>query len=122
MHSKGKSVCVFPLIKISSLRGAFVCLENDHMYSTDNEGPKHCVDYSTDNEGPKHCVDYSTDNKGPKNCVDFSPLQRYTASCIVCHVCSQPFWKPRISVSIACAFSRICACVALRALHFSAFI
>ena len=89
-------VCVLPLIKISSLRGACVHPEYDHMYSTDN--------------------------KGQKNCVDFSPLQRYTASCIVCHVCSQPFWKPRMSVSIARAFLRICARVAPRALHFSAFI
>ena len=76
-------MCVFPLMKISSLRGAFVRPENNHMYSTEN--------------------------KGPKKCVDFSPLQRYTASCIVCHVCSRPFWKPCMSVSIVCAFSRICA-------------
>ena len=62
--------------------GVSVCPENDIMYSMGNEGQKICVDFS-----------------------ETAPLPRYTASCIVCHVCSRPFWKPHVSVTIARAFS-----------------
>ena len=75
---------------------------------------------------PKNGITYSTGNEGQNICVNFSEtasLQRYTASCIVCHVCSRPFWKLRkrtISVSIVRGFSRIRARMAPRVLHFSA--
>ena len=85
-----------------------------------------CVSINRDlTSGASVRPEYSTGNEGQSICVDFSetaPLQRYTASCIVCHVCSRPFWKPHVSISIAYAFSSIRACVAPRVLHFSAFI
>ena len=69
-------------------------------------------------------ITYSKGNEGQKFCVNFpvtTLLQRYTTSCTG-YLCSRILRMHIISVSIACAFSRIHACVAPRVLHFSAFI
>ena len=73
----------------------------------------------------KHmCIAHQQTKVNKFVCIFFETtlLQRYIASCIAC---SRPFWKPCmriISISIACAFSRIRARMATRVLHFSAFI
>ena len=98
MHSEsyGSRVCVCLSVKSQLTSGASLCPENNVMYSAGNGGRNICGVFS-----------------------ETASLQRSSTALLKAYVWSAIFLR---KVCIACAFSRVRARVALRVLHFSAFI